>query len=195
MVKSDILFVGLGGAGCSVIKKAKSRGVNIQNTLLINTNKKFLQQNINYPTLLIGESVLKGFSASGIALGKKAIDESLNDIAAHFLKYNKIAIVAGIAGGTGGSVIYLVERLLNHNFSLGVSLLYPFSMETHRFTLADKIISNAKDIEQDLSYLQTLMPVAYSKEASQLVAMINYIDSINTQMIHEIVNINTKDSE
>jgi len=50
--KKNILYVGLGGAGKNVVKMAFPDKLNKENILLINTDKKALEDERNIPTLI-----------------------------------------------------------------------------------------------------------------------------------------------
>ncbi len=186
MNKKNILYVGLGGAGANVVKMAFPDKLTKKNSLLINTDKKALEEEKGIPTLLIGEKVLNGRPAGDVAFGSKAIDESIDEISNIFQQYEEIAIICGV-GGTGGAVIHLVEKLLNLNFFIGIFLLYPQDFENERMTRAKGLILHAESIQSERVHFQVLRPSTYADKCKGLTPLSNYFDCMNKLMINSVI--------
>jgi len=167
-MNKKILYVGLGGAGKNVIEMALPEPLNEENVLFINTDKKVLTKEKNIPTLLIGEKVLKGHPAGAIAFGIKAVDESIGEIISAFQAFEKIIIVSGVAGGTGGAVIHLVKKLLKFNFSIRVFLLYPLNFEDNNIQIAKELILQAESIQSKRVHFQVVKPSSYADKCEEI---------------------------
>jgi cell division protein FtsZ len=155
------LYIGLGGAGISIIKTASSKQISNENILLVNADQSSLDESTHYRSVLIGKQILKGHCAGSIRFGEKAIDESFIEIINHIEEndFKQIIIMAGVGGGTGGNAAYLANKLLIYKLSVGLCLSDIFTFETGSLgDNASLAIKQAKKIKEKLLFLKIFRP-------------------------------------
>lgn len=184
MRKNKTLFIGLGGAGRAAIETVISSSIEAEQALFINTDKKALKRATACQTLLIGEKLLKGFSAGVILFGIKAIDESFDDILLITKQYSEIIIIAGLNGGTGAAVAHLAEKLLKHDLHVAISVIYPHYFETAN-EQADLVISKIDDIKHQLLFFNSFKVDKDSVLAKSDCSLIEYLERFNLQFMSE----------
>jgi len=185
------LYLALGDAGINILKTASTKQVSKGHILLINTDKSLFNDAANLSHILIGKKILKGHPAGGIKFGEKAIDESFHQIMAYINdhKANKIIILAGVRGGTGGNAVYLANKLLKHKLSVGLGLSGIFSFEAGGSSNnADLVINQAKELQKELLFLEIFNPTQLIEELkiSRHESFENCLEKINLHIWAEI---------
>ena len=83
---ANLLVIGVGGAGNNVVNRMVNGGVQGVEFIAINTDKPALAMSNADQTIQIGEKLTHGQGAgSNPDVGKKAAEESRNNIAAHII--------------------------------------------------------------------------------------------------------------
>ena len=136
-----IKVVGVGGGGGSAVNRmiaAKIRGVEF---LSINTDLQILSRSHAPVKIAIGQTVTKGQGAGGDpAVGRKAAEESQNDIRDALAGSDMVFITCGLGGGTGTGAAPVVAQLAKDIGALTVAVVTkPFTFElVPRKNIADK---------------------------------------------------------
>ena len=129
---AKIKVVGVGGAGGNALNTMISSG-NILGVdfLAINTDKQALNMNKADEILQIGQALTHGLGSGAMPeVGKKAAEESKEDIKKHLEGYDMIFITAGMGGGTGTGGAPIVASLAKEAGSLTVAVVTkPFNFE------------------------------------------------------------------
>lgn len=144
-MKQDLLFIGIGFAGCKILSKANNNVAK----LFIDTDSKVFEK---YTGLRIGTVCCGKYSAGGdIELGEKAVKESKGEILKAVQEFNNIVIIAPLGGGTTlGATPKLIELLNYNNKNVQLITNLPFDIEGER---------KANLSNHTLKALQKLCPV------------------------------------
>lgn len=128
---ASIKVVGCGGGGTNAVNRmveAKLRGVDF---IAVNTDRQALSTSHADTTLQIGEKLTKGLGAGAIPeIGKRAAEESREEIAQLLKGADLVFVTAGMGGGTGtgaAPVVADIARELNC-LTIGV-VTKPFQFE------------------------------------------------------------------
>jgi cell division protein FtsZ len=138
---AKIKVVGVGGSGGSTIRRmieAKVRGVDF---IAMNTDVQALHHNPAPLKLHIGKGVTRGLGAGmDPDMGRKAAEESLNEIRDMLKESDMVFITCGLGGGTGTGAAPVVAEVARELGALTVAIVTkPFAFEgRHRLELAEK---------------------------------------------------------
>lgn len=186
MNKKKILFLALGSAGAAVVRNLDKDEVGAD-ILLIDTDMKALRKEGSFETLLIGRNIFKGLGSGRVVLlAKKAIEESFEHILLKSEQYDKVVIVAGIGGGTGGTAGYLTERLVESGLSVGVSLIYPFPFESHH-EKADLLVLRLVELDKQLLFLNVDKTDGALKELEG--SLLDYMNSNDLKILSKTIGL------
>lgn len=136
-----IKVVGVGGGGGSAVNRmiiSKIRGVEF---LAVNTDLQILSRSQAPIKIAIGQAVTRGQGAGGDPLvGRKAAEESQNEIRDALAGADMVFITCGLGGGTGTGAAPVVAQLARDIGALTVAVVTkPFGFElTPRKVIADK---------------------------------------------------------
>ena len=127
----NIKVIGVGGAGGNAVNRMISSGLRGIDFIAINTDKQALDYSAAIVKLQVGEKITKGLGAgSNPEIGKKAAEESEDDIKAMLEGANMVFITAGMGGGTGTGGAPVVAKLAKELGILTVGVVTkPFSYE------------------------------------------------------------------
>ena len=100
--QAKIKVVGCGGGGCNAINRMVEKGVKGVEFISINTDAQHLAMNGAKTRIQIGPKLTRGLGAGGDAeVGRKAAEESREDIASAIGECDLLFVTAGMGGGTG----------------------------------------------------------------------------------------------
>lgn len=136
---AKIVVVGCGGMGTNAINRLQQVGVCGAETVAINTDMKHLRTIQADRKILIGQELTKGLGAGGYPeTGKKAAEESINEIKDVLRGVDMVFLVGGMGGGTGtGSVPVVAECAKSMGaIVIGVCTM-PFKIEGARIHKAE----------------------------------------------------------
>ncbi|MEZ0535671.1 cell division protein FtsZ [Caldicellulosiruptoraceae bacterium PP1] len=141
--------VGVGGAGNNAVNRMIDAGVGGVEFVAINTDKQALQRSKAHYKIQIGEKVTKGLGAgANPEIGRKAAEESREDIAQVLKGADMIFVTAGMGGGTGTGASPVVAEIAKELGVLTVAVVTrPFTSEgAKRRQNAEKGIEDLKKI-------------------------------------------------
>ena len=133
-----IKVIGVGGGGSNAITRMIETGVSGVDFIAMNTDiqalGRFGPNGINIPTLNIGKEVTRGLGAGGIPdNGRKAAEESRNDIMNMVKGSDLVFVTAGMGGGTGSGAAPIVAEIAREAGALTVGVVTkPFGFEGKR---------------------------------------------------------------
>ena len=144
---NDVLIVGLGGAGCSIVSQIKmAAGIR---RVVIDVDRKALQSldtQFFSETLLIGSKSCGGLAANVPKRGRRAAEESRAELDALLTGTRLLIIVAGLGGGTSSGALPLIVQIAQaQNIEVLVAATLPFSAETARREIALATLNELKD--------------------------------------------------
>jgi len=104
--KAKIAVVGCGGAGQNAVTRLTEMGVEGATTISLNTDAKHLVVGKADKKILIGKELTRGLGAGGYPeVGRKAAEESRNEIKEAIEGADLLFAIAGMGKGTGtGSI-------------------------------------------------------------------------------------------
>jgi cell division protein FtsZ len=129
-----IKVVGVGGAGNNVVNRMVKAGTQGVEFISLNTDKPALAISAADTKVQIGEKLTHGQGAgSKPEVGKKAAEESRNNIAKALENADMVFIAAGMGGGTGTGASPIVADIAREAGILTVGVVTkPFSFEGKR---------------------------------------------------------------
>ncbi|MBR4474093.1 MAG: cell division protein FtsZ [Oscillospiraceae bacterium] len=129
-----IKVVGVGGAGNNVVNRMVKDGTQGVEFIAVNTDKQALSISNADQKIQIGEKITKGQGAgSDPAIGRRAAEESRNDITAALENTDMVFITAGMGGGTGTGAAPTVADIARDAGMLTVGVVTkPFKFEGKR---------------------------------------------------------------
>ena len=129
-----IKVAGIGGAGNNVVNRMVSAGTQGVEFIAINTDKPALSVSSADVKIQIGEKLTMGQGAgSNPEIGKKAAEESRNNVAKAIENTDMVFIAGGMGGGTGTGASPVVADIAREAGALTVGVVTkPFSFEGKR---------------------------------------------------------------
>ena len=130
----NIKVIGVGGAGNNVVNRMVKSGTQGAEFVAINTDKQALSVSSANTKVQIGEKTTRGQGAgSDPEIGRKAAEESRNNIAKCLENTDMVFITAGMGGGTGTGAAPTVADLAKEAGILTVGVVTkPFKFEGKR---------------------------------------------------------------
>ena len=129
-----IKVAGIGGAGNNVVNRMVAAGTQGVEFIAINTDKPALSASNADAKIQIGEKLTLGQGAgSNPEIGKKAAEESRNNIAKAIENTDMVFIASGMGGGTGTGASPIVADIAREAGALTVGVVTkPFNFEGKR---------------------------------------------------------------
>ena len=141
----NIKVIGVGGGGGNAVNRMVENGVQGVEFVSINTDMQALNYSQASTKIQIGEKLTKGQGAgANPEIGRKAAEESKDQIAAALANTNMVFITAGMGGGTGTGAAPVVAETAHDLGILTVGIVTkPFAFEGKRkMGLAEQGIAN-----------------------------------------------------
>jgi len=128
---AKIKVVGVGGGGGSAIQRMVTSGIKGVEFIAINTDVQALHHNKATKKLHIGKSITRGLGAGmNPELGKKAAEESQNEIRDALKDADMVFVTCGLGGGTGTGAAPVAAEIARDLGALTVAVVTrPFSFE------------------------------------------------------------------
>lgn len=128
---AQIKVVGVGGAGNNAINRMISAGLKGVEFYVINTDKQALYMSLAPNKVQIGEKLTKGLGAgANPEIGKRAAEESYEDIKKMLEGADMVFVTAGMGGGTGTGAAPVVAQVAKELGILTVGVVTkPFGFE------------------------------------------------------------------
>lgn len=137
--KAKIMVFGCGGGGCNTITRLTEMDIKGAKTIAINTDAKHLSVTKAHKKILIGRELTKGLGAGGYPeVGKKAAEETKDDIKAELKDCDLLFVTCGLGGGTGTGSAPMVSKYAKEAGAIVISAVtLPFKMEGARMSKAE----------------------------------------------------------
>lgn len=128
-----IRVIGTGGGGNNAVKRMKEEGLAGVKLIAINTDKQALKSTEEFvdETIVIGEKLTRGLGAGADPeVGKKAAQESAEQIEAVLEGTDMVFVTAGMGGGTGSGSAAVIAEIAKKKGILTVGVVTkPFGFE------------------------------------------------------------------
>jgi len=151
---AKIKVIGLGGGGSNVVSRMVRDEIQGVEFIAMNTDAQALAIIEAPMRIQLGDKLAKGLGVGGDhILGRKAAEESREEIKQAASGADMVFLTCGMGGGTGTGAIPLAAEVAKHTGSLTIAVVTkPFSFEgTHRCQVADE------GIKQLLGKVDTLI--------------------------------------
>lgn len=128
---ASIKVVGVGGAGNNAVNRMIAAGLKGIDFYCVNTDLQALNTSQSTNKLQIGEKLTKGLGAGANPdIGKKAAEESIEDIKSILDGADMVFVTAGMGGGTGTGAAPIIAQVSKELGILTVGVVTkPFSFE------------------------------------------------------------------
>ena len=128
---AQIKVIGVGGGGNNAVNRMIEAGVKSVEFIAVNTDKQDLALSAASQKIQIGEKITKGLGAGAVPeIGKKAAEESREEIAQAVKGADMVFVTAGMGGGTGTGAAPIVAEVAKEMGVLTVGIVTkPFWFE------------------------------------------------------------------
>jgi cell division protein FtsZ len=129
-----IKVIGVGGGGNNAVNRMVEAGVKGVEFIAVNTDAQALHMSCADVKLQIGAKLTKGLGAgANPEVGRKAAEESIEELRAQVAGADMVFVTAGMGGGTGTGAAPIVAELAKEAGALTVGVVTkPFSFEGRR---------------------------------------------------------------
>jgi cell division protein FtsZ len=138
---ANIKVIGLGGAGCNAVTRMVREQIRGVEFIAMNTDAQHLAVTEAAVRIQLGEQSTRGLGAGGDHIvGRKAAEESLEQIKQAVAGADMAFITAGMGGGTGTGSASVVAHAVKLTGALTIAVVTcPFDFEgTHRNEVAEQ---------------------------------------------------------
>ena len=139
-LRPKITVIGVGGAGCNAVNNMIDADLNGVEFLVANTDGQALTHSMAPRKIQLGRDATQGLGAgSKPEIGRRAAEESLEEVMAEIADSNMVFITAGMGGGTGTGAAPVIAQAARDKGILTVGVVTkPFDFEgQRRMTQAD----------------------------------------------------------
>ncbi len=128
---AQIKVIGVGGGGNNAVNRMIEADVKCVEFIAVNTDKQDLTLSAASQKIQIGEKITKGLGAGAVPeIGKKAAEESRDEIAQAIKGADMVFVTAGMGGGTGTGAAPVVAEVAKEMGVLTVGIVTkPFWFE------------------------------------------------------------------
>ena len=143
-----IKVVGVGGGGCNAIDRMIKEGLTGVDFIAVNTDAQALQLSSAPIRVRIGEKLTRGLGSGGNPeQGRKAAEESAEELYEVLKGADMVFITAGMGGGTGTGACPIVSQVAKESGALTIGVVTrPFTFEgSRRIQSAEAGISKLKE--------------------------------------------------
>jgi len=138
--RARIVVVGVGGAGQNTITRLTEMGIQGALTVAVNTDAKHLTIGKADRKILIGRELTRGLGAGGYPeIGKKAAEESRNELKEVLEGADLVFICCGEGGGTGTGASPVIAEIAKSMNAIVIGVVtMPFKIEGARVAKAEE---------------------------------------------------------
>lgn len=131
---ANIKVVGVGGGGCNAVDRMIEEGLQGVEFIAINTDAQALMLSKASTRVRIGDKLTRGLGSGGNAdTGKKAAEESSDELYEVLKGSDMVFITAGMGGGTGTGACSIVAQIAKEVGALTIGVVTrPFTFEGSR---------------------------------------------------------------
>ncbi len=187
---AKIRVVGVGGAGCNALNTMiSSKQINGVEFVAVNTDAQALSVNQAFVKIPIGQELTNGLGAGANPdVGKKAAEESLENLTQNLQGSNMVFITAGMGGGTGTGASPVIASLARKLGALTIGVVTkPFRFEgAMRMRNAEKGIEALKKEVDALITIPNQKLLDVATEEMTLLEAFRVSDSILNQGVQGI---------
>ena len=187
-----ILVVGVGGGGCNAVNRMISAGLKSASFIAANTDQQALQLSKAPVKIQLGEKLTKGLGAGADPeVGKKAAEESRNQILERLRGIDLVFITAGMGGGTGTGAAPVIAGIARELGILTIAVVTkPFGFEGRtRQANAELGIKNLSKNVDTLVVIPNDRLLSIAPKGTSIVDAFKYADDVLRQGIQGIADL------
>lgn len=191
---TNIKVIGCGGGGSNAVNRMIVEGLKNVEFIAINTDKQALILSQANQKIQIGEKLTKGLGAgANPEIGKKAAEESREEITAAIKGANMVFITAGMGGGTGTGAAPVVAEIAKSMDILTVGVVTkPFPFEgRRRMRHAEMGIENLKEKVDTLVIIPNERLLSMADKKTTLLDSFKLADDVLRQGVQAISDLIT----
>lgn len=191
---TNIKVIGCGGGGSNAVNRMIIEGLKNVEFIAINTDKQALILSQANQKIQIGEKLTKGLGAgANPEIGKKAAEESREEITAAIKGANMVFITAGMGGGTGTGAAPVVAEIAKSMDILTVGVVTkPFPFEgRRRMRHAEMGIENLKEKVDTLVIIPNERLLSMADKKTTLLDSFKLADDVLRQGVQAISDLIT----
>ena len=146
--KAKIVVVGCGGAGQNAVTRLTEMGIEGATTIALNSDAKHLAVAKADRKILIGKELTKGLGCGGHPeIGRKAAEESRNEIKEAMEGADLVFAIAGLGKGTGTGSIPVVCEIGKSMGAIVIAVVtMPFKLEGARISKAEEGLAKLREV-------------------------------------------------
>ncbi len=146
--QARIMVVGCGGGGTNTINRLTEMGIAGAQTIAANTDAKHLAVIKSQKKILLGRELTRGLGAGGYPeVGKKAAEESKNEIREAMQGCDLLFLTCGLGGGTGTGAAPVVAYLAKEMGAIVIAAVtLPFKIEGARILKAEEGLAKLREV-------------------------------------------------
>jgi cell division protein FtsZ len=131
---AQIKVVGVGGGGSNAVNRMITEGLRGVDFIAVNTDAQALLMSDAPQRIRIGDKLTRGLGAGGDPeVGRKAAEESSDDLAETIRGADMIFVTCGMGGGTGTGAAPVIAEIAKSTGALTIGVITrPFSFEGSR---------------------------------------------------------------
>jgi cell division protein FtsZ len=187
------MVIGCGGAGCNTISRLSEMGAAGADIIAINTDAKHLSITKAHKKLLIGKDTTRGLGAGGYPqVGRKAAEESRNEIKQLLEGVDLLFVTGGLGGGTGTGSAPVVSELAKSMGAIVIAAMtMPFKMEGTRINKAEDGLGALRQVADTVVVIenQKLLEYAGNMPLAQAFALADELISMMIKGITETITV------
>ena len=166
--KAQIAVFGCGGAGQNTITRLTEMGVDGATTVSLNTDAKHLAVGKADKKILIGRELTRGLGCGGHPeVGKKAAEESRNEIKELLEGVDLLFAIAGLGKGTGtGSAPVVCEMAKSMGAIVIAAVTMPFKVEGARVNKAEDGLAALRQVTDTVIVIENDKLLKYAGNLS-----------------------------
>ncbi len=187
VAQARIVVMGCGGGGCNTVNRLTEMGIVGASTIAVNTDARHLAMVKAHKKILIGKELTRGLGAGGYPdVGKKAAEESKQDLKRAMKDCDLLFLTSGLGGGTGTGSAPVVAYLAKESGAIVIAAVtLPFKIEGARIVKAEEGLAKLREVCDTVIVIenQKLIDLAGNKPLKEAFGM---ADSLIATMIKGI---------
>jgi len=186
---ANIKVIGIGGGGNNAINRMIDAGLKGVEFITVNTDAQALYMSKADKKIQIGEKLTKGLGAgANPEIGRKAAEESKNEIEECLKGADMIFITAGMGGGTGTGAAPVIAEIAKNMGILTVGVVTkPFSFEgKKRMANAQEGIKNVKNNVDTLITIPNDRLLSIAEKKTSMIEAFRMADDVLRQGVQGI---------
>ena len=192
---AKIKVIGAGGSGCNAVSRTVSSKIKGVDFIGVNTDAQALHYCKAPEKILIGKNVTHGLGAGmNVDLGRKAVEESKEEIEEALKGADMVFVTCGLGGGTGTSSIPVIAEIARNLGALTIGVVTkPFSFEgANRQAIAEQGLAELEDKVDSLIVIPNDKVLMMIDDKTSLLSAFAIVDNVLSNAVQAISDLIVK---